>query len=312
MALHREKLILPFFEMSNPQQNLKSSPSFSPENAADALNEQGFLFQQAIRQTILNSTGNQNGNQQQWKILANEYPVTAADGTETRMDLVLQHTQAVNVHVCLECKRPNPKYKTWLFFDRDKPQLFVEDMRMPSEGMQSPINPALYRQDILSLNPVTEIPVFNFYLEATAKKNSDKFSNTETIEKALRQLIAGQTGMMDKIRRFERGGAISFSRSIPVIVTAAQIFEAQFKSDDVALIDGTIDVSSLDLVPHKFCAVNYHADNSLSIQREYTNYIKSDVLADLNRFQIRTVFIVHSLAINDFLSWAGGNLTKHP
>jgi hypothetical protein len=172
--------------------------------------------------------------------------------------------------------------------------------------------PIDYRQEISSQFTATDVPIFNFYLEVTKRRNdSDRASNSEAIEKALRQLIAGHTGMMNKLRVYEKE-AMSFYRSIPVIVTTAQLFEAEFNSNEVSLNAGTIDSSLLKLIPHKFCAINYHPDDSLSIKRELSNYRKGDVLADMSYFQNRTVFIVHSSAINDFLLWAGEHLTKHP
>jgi hypothetical protein len=284
--------------------------AFGIQEAADALNEQGFLFQQVIGEEIQNG---RKGQQQQWQILANEYPVTATDGSQTRIDLLLNHIRMKNVYICLECKRPNPIYKTWLFFGRNMPRLFIEDGGMETGRSYDTSKPIDYKQGISSQFQVTSIPIFNFYLEATKRKpGSDKSSNNETIEKALRQLIAGHSGMMNKLRSYEKTDGMSFYRSIPVIVTTANLFEAEFDCKNISLNNGMIESSLLKLVPQKFCAINYHPDDSLSIPRQHSNYIRSDVLTDMNFYQTRTVFIVYSSAINDFLFWAGEHLTKHP
>jgi len=297
--------------MEKSQKQKEPSATFGIQEAADALNEQGFLFQQVIREEIKN--GQKEQQQQQWVIAANEYPVTAADGSQTRIDLLLNHVRMKNVYVCLECKRPNPKFRTWLFFDRDTPRLFIEDGRMEPGRSYDTSKPIDYRQCISSQFQVTDISIFNFYLEATKRSsNSGKASNNETIEKALRQLIAGHSGMMNKLRSYERSDGMSFYRSIPVIVTTANLFEAEFDCKNISLNNGMIEESSLKLVSQKFCAINYHPDDSLSIPRQYSNYIKGDVLADMNFYQTRTVFIVHSSTINDFLFWAAEHLTKHP
>jgi hypothetical protein len=295
-------------------QQIKNSllPTLVPQDVADALNEQGFLFQQIIRDKINSGTVGNGEWQQPWKILANEYPVTAIDGSQTRIDLLLCHSVQKHAYICMECKRPNPKYKSWLFFDRSASQFFIEDGRMePGKGYESG-KPIDYKTMISTQFDATGVQVFNFYLEATVKKSSsDKASNSETIEKALRQLIAGHTGMMNKLRFFEQY-VVSFYRSIPVIVTTAQLFEVGFNSNDVSLEAGTIDSSLLKLTPHKFCAINYHPDDSLSVKREHTYYRKEDVSSDLSFFQTRTVFIVHASATNEFLVWAGEHLIKHP
>lgn len=283
---------------------------FDSQQAADALNEHGFLFTQIVRETIRNGTG--GFGQTGWKLLGTEYPVTATDGSQTKIDLVLGHIHARNVHICLECKRPNPKFKVWLFFDKQNPEFFIEEGRMETGKSYSGGEPIDYRQSISNHFPAKKFSVFNSYLEATAKINSDKrTSHSETIEKALRQIIAGHTGLMEKLRHFERE-AMSFYRSIPVMVTTAQLFEAGFSATDISLTTGTINAVSVKLMPLHFCAVNYHADDSLSIPRPNTNFRKGDVATDLMFFQNRTVFIVNSGAIDGFLYWAGECLTEHP
>src|SRR3989442_6309608 len=82
----------------------KSTPD-AKEIAAAALNEQGFLFQQIIREKIRNQIQGDKDKQHRWRFEASEYPVTAADGSQTRIDLVLRHGHERGVHACLECKR---------------------------------------------------------------------------------------------------------------------------------------------------------------------------------------------------------------
>jgi len=289
----------------SPKQN-DFVTQFDAQDAADAISEHGFLLTQVVREKI--RSGVQGDIDNGWKILGAEYPVTAMDGSQTKIDLVLAHVRAANVHICLECKRPNPKFKFWLFFDKQNADFFIEQGRMASHTGGQPID---YKQSIASGFSAKNLSAFNGYLEATVKRNSDKVSNTETIEKGLRQIIAGHTGLMEKLRRFERE-AMSFYRSIPVLVTTAQLFEAKFNAKDIALKTGMIEPSSIEMSALNFCAVNYHSDDSLSIPRQYTSHRKGDVATDIMFFQNRTVFIVNSLAINDFLSWAGHYLTEHP
>lgn len=294
--------------MSSKQNDFASQ--FDSEKAADALNEHGFLFTQIVREKI--RSGFDFRKQEGWRLLGAEYPVTATDGSQTKIDMVLGHINAKDVYVCLECKRPNPKFKVWLLFDKQSPEFFIEEGRMESGKSYSGGEPIDYRQSISTRFPAKHFSVFNSYLEAATKISFDKkASNGETIEKALRQIIAGHTGLMEKIRGFERE-PMSFYRSIPVMVTTAQLFEAEFKANDISLETGMIDASSVKLLPLKFCAVSYHSDDSLSIPRRNTNFRKGDVATDISYFQKRTVFIVNASAINDFLFWAGEHLTEHP
>jgi hypothetical protein len=296
--------------MSKPQIKNDLSPTFGAQEAADALNEQGFLFQQKIREAIQNGIDFTKQAAQPWKILANEYPVTAADGSQTRIDLLLNHITQRNVFICLECKRSNPKYKTWLFFDKDhaRSQPFVEQRKFQS-GTGS--LDATYKHEI-SRTVDSNVPIFNYYLEAGLKRGTERASNTDRIEQAFRQVIEGSSGLMEKMSLYEETNARSFCRSIPVVVTTAQLFEADFEASKIPLETGMIEPSSINLISHNFCAVNYHADDSLSIKSDDSNYRKEDAVSDMNFFQIRTVFIVHAAAINNFLIWAGERLTEHP
>src|SRR5260370_36697737 len=127
--------------MSTEQPQNPGPLPFGPKEAAEALNEHGFLFQQVIRNEVEILGANLERGREGWNILANEYPVTAVDGTPTRIDLVLRSQQRQGVYICLECKRPNPKYKTWLFFDQEKalPNVwksaaFLESIKMEEQS----------------------------------------------------------------------------------------------------------------------------------------------------------------------------------
>src|SRR5580658_753286 len=88
------------------------------ERIAAALNEQGFLFSQVIRNKIRFDIPGSGQPQKAWKFLTEEYSVTAVDGVQTRIDLVLSNVRKTGACLCLECKRMNPLYKEWIFSDR--------------------------------------------------------------------------------------------------------------------------------------------------------------------------------------------------
>ena len=114
--------------------------------------------------------------------------------------------------------------------------------------------------------------------------------------------------MLQKVLGFDQN-QINYFKSIPVVVTTAQMFEAQFSVRDVSRTDGTLDAANLKLGPIEFCAVNYHADDSLSIPTDLTRFRKSDIGADLTRFQVRSVFLVRATAVGRFLNWSDSVLT---
>jgi hypothetical protein len=95
----------------NPPSGLSATPE---QLVADGLNQQGFLLAQAVRNEI--DMHIPNGSYKGWKCLTHEYSVTAVDGSQTRIDLVLQMNAHPGHVACIECKRANPLYKRWIFF----------------------------------------------------------------------------------------------------------------------------------------------------------------------------------------------------
>jgi hypothetical protein len=99
---------------------------------AAAMNEQGFLFSQKVQET-LQFPGPGRVSRLPWQFEAREYPVTAFDGEQTRIDLVFRSTEEMGLYACIECKSANPLYKRWIFFDNDTSQtLFFEVIQIGS------------------------------------------------------------------------------------------------------------------------------------------------------------------------------------
>jgi hypothetical protein len=116
--------------------------------------------------------------------------------------------------------------------------------------------------------------------------------------------MKGQSGLMAK---FESTGNSAETRSIPVVVTTAELLEAGFDPRDVSLETGTIDAAKVTVAPMDYCAVNYRADDSLALPN-LTPDERSVGFNDLINAQIRTIFVVRATAINAFLNWASENL----
>jgi hypothetical protein len=210
-----------------------------------------------------------------WKYVESEYPVTATDGSQTRIDIVLKNGPT---HLCLECKRPNPQYKRWNFFDRDPnvvPGTLSIELYQLDRNNTTP-GPANGQHIILPRQARTSCPVFTAYLEVAMKRDGNsglKASHTEALEDALRQVLKGHTGLMAKfVNRGEQG----IYQSVPIIVTTAELFEVQF---------------------------DYHGDDSLAIKLNYVTANRNDIQADLWRAQTRSFFVVRVEAVNKFLVW---------
>src|ERR1043166_4431032 len=149
--------------------NAKASRSSPEQIAADALNEQGFLFAQIVREKVRNRIVGDKDIQDAWRFVASEYPVTASDGSQTRIDLVLSHGAGSTVCLALECKRANQLYKRWLFFDKadgfgTNDQSFVLETVLVS---QRPVtSPLQVNHSLKRFSAVQPCHLFNYYLEA--------------------------------------------------------------------------------------------------------------------------------------------------
>lgn len=291
-----------------------SRMNLTPEEMiAAALNEHGFLLQQVVKKKLQGSLGPKGDTQSYWEFVATEYPVTAADGSQTRIDILLHHASVKGLHLCLECKRPHPKFKKWVFFDRESnlmgvnsPVGRVEAMWVPHRRPDGDI-----RHRLMPLSDMGHVPIFSYYVEAAIKRDGNagqSVSSTEAIEKSFSQVTKGLSGFMLKCRN---GTDTALLSAVPVVVTTAELVEAEFDPKKISVADGMITANDLKLKPMDYCAVNYRADDSLSLQM-LTPWERNVGINDLISAQIRTVFIVRATALNHFLTWAGDMLKTVP
>ena len=154
------------------------------EIVATALNEQGFLFSQKVRETIRLIPQTSERKESDWSVMESEYPVTAADGFQTRIDHVLKNKKSGKLHVCLECKRCHPHYKRWIFFDRaDQIPFRFENFtvfKTPIENLGDAFH------GIAQLPHSSSIPIFNLYLESAIRADG-KSSHTDMYPRSIPQ-----------------------------------------------------------------------------------------------------------------------------
>lgn len=273
----------------------------APEEAAPALNEQGYLLQMRVQQALGPMPDGKLLHP--WVSVAEEYPVTGGEEQLTRIDLVYRHANFPGLYAAIECKRPNPKYKHWIFFGPNpqsfgKHSTYVETLRSINAT-----HPGSHQHTIE--NPLVEVPSFRFYLEAAKERGSGKHSFTETIEKAFRQSIIGQIGLLRKLAdhvTMGGGNRISWLRVVPIVVTTAPILVADFNSASVELRDGNVNPSDLKIRAVPFLSVDYHADDDLRLASRFCRLTPGpDPMNDIRLFQTRTVFVVQAEHLVDLL-----------
>jgi hypothetical protein len=281
----------------------KEAKSTQEEMVAAALNEQGFLFSQVVRQKIRYNIPGGGTPQTAWRYVESEYPVTASDGSQTRIDLLLDHRTQKGVHLCLECKRANPLYKQWFFFDAEfgpggssPSTIFFETFKVTNRPIRERADAKHAIEQLPTRAPCL---VFNAYLEVAINRHN-RAGHTETIEDACLQVIKGHTGLMAKLLDFN---STSLYCSVPVIVTTAKLFKVRFDYAHVSLASGTIDASDLNLEELTFCAVNYRPEDRLALNSKFAYGTRDTIESDVTQLQTRTIFVAQSDAILPFLNW---------
>jgi len=285
------------------------------EIVAKALNEHGFLLALRVRKEIRSGFSQHLGTGHKWNCEAVECPVSARNGKQTRLDLVLASHKRETVKLAIECKRSDPKYKLWVFFDTD-PCAHGADARKAFIETAS-VSPGLtqaacsHNHCIKRIAAPVQWQCFNYYLESKLDMKpdaKDKVSSTQNLEDALGQVMLGQTGLFEKLKELHLKSSVVV---IPVVITTADLVHAEFEPKNVQLRDGMIDHKELKLNDLPFLAVNYRANDDLALDRSQCPSEIASIVDDLLGRQIRTVFVVSAKEVNRFLSeledWLEGN-----
>ncbi len=243
-----------------------------------------------------------------WRFEAAEYPVTAINSRQTRIDLVMANCQSAGTFLAVECKRANPDYKCWALFDRTpatrasgQDDCYIESQIVWQRPRTGP-NTATHKIDRIPMEG--GVRAFNYYLECKVDKNG-KSSSTETIEDALSQATFGQSGLMQKLIALHEH---SLNRCIPVVITTAQLVEAQFDVGKVLLDGGRIGNDDVTFRSLEFAAVNFRASDELAVPN--SAFARSTVTGDIVGSQMRSVFVVQAASVSKFLRWSNEALTR--
>ena len=277
--------------------------------AALALNEQGFLFQQRVLETLEGATDAQSD----WMVRAVEYPVSFGlpGSFETKIDMILggRGSNRDPWHLVVECKRANRDYKRWIFFDQkirlnglSHTSMFLQraDLSGGWDHSSQPLPPLTQRVEKLYAH--SDCPIFNFYIEARINRpnSGQRASATEAIEDSLRQVCTGLVGLAVDLRRMKS----TSHRLMPIVVTSADLMSAEFNTAKVSVERGHILPENLTLKPQKWLAVNYRIDESVAQFAGLTTNTPSNVSEALWTQYIRTVFVVQAEHLLPFLKWA--------
>ncbi|MDY6893373.1 MAG: hypothetical protein SVO26_06645 [Chloroflexota bacterium] len=252
---------------------------------------------------------------------ASEYPVSLQD-QDTRIDIVLRSkiSSEPELYALVECKRADPSYVSWIFGASG----------LPSENACSTLG-IVCRETrstgLPSINPLLEPLSFKMtldnaksWLEATKKsggristppnkeKPSGRTSTPQNIENAFGQALRGIGGFAQEQCDQRRKNHIPFETYfIPIVITTASLYVAEYELTDIDLSDGKISKDKVFFGPKgqpiekKWVLVEYSAGENIA-PKSIPEYYHSVDPAELQKYKIRSIFVVNSKSLVSFFS----------
>ena len=258
------------------------------------INRSGVPFQLRIEHEI-RATESQHG----WRVASREHPWRNPDSDSSGfIDLVLCHTQMPGDRLVIECKRvkgEDRRQLQWLFLLPDQE---VKQTQRAScfevEGSFRQSEESAKWEDIRPWDTVQVVP-------ASPESEFCILSGDDSKRQPILEALCGEVlesveGLAQEEVSIQKSQPKGWLRLFifPVIVTNAKITVCQFKSSDVSIADGTLDLNNvkLDTVPfirfRKSLATNFPEGKFLHLK-------------DAHRARERTVFIINAEGLPDFL-----------
>jgi len=257
----------------------------------DGLNEHGFIFQEKCAEELRKNVGTTG-----WRVVATEYPVETVVKS-TRIDVVLINTRTANnyrIFAVVECKRVNPNRGYWLF---GKPssysnrQALIMGIRAGhSTGEKYSIK---YSQENRDLDIHSHL-IDNWWLQIAKGSKQKSDCTPQPIEDSFLQACVGVSGIAieedSNLKKDRKDCSVLF---IPVIITTAPLYYAEYDLKNVDLASGYIDRDKVFFGPRnekpaelEWLQVNYPISSN--------GDSKTSPLSGLRENYQRSIFVVNS------------------
>lgn len=271
----------------------------------NALNEQGYLFQEACEQTLKN-----NEQTTGWQVKACDYPVSL-QGQDTKVDIVLRSKipNSPELYALLECKRADPFYIYWLFGAPGLPfggalcsTLGLECVKIRSDRP--------YQAARLVTRLHFKVATYGAQNWLEVKKTSGRRTSTpDNIEKAFGQVLRGVGGFAkEQLDQRQKSRDVFKTFFVPVVVTTASLYVAYYEARDVDLSTGRISKDSILFGPQgqpaeevEWVLVDYGVGENVAPKPIPESYHGVDP-AELQKHKIRSIFVVNSQSLVSFFS----------
>jgi hypothetical protein len=271
----------------------------------NALNEQGYLFQEACEQELKNKEG-----RTEWEVKASEYPVSL-QGQDTRVDIVLRSktSGSPELYALVECKRADPAYIYWIFGASGLP---LGDASCSTFGLECreirADRPYQVSRFVKRLNFEFSTYVAEWWLEAR-KGSSKRTSTPQNIENAFAQVLKGIGGLaQEQLDQRHKSRDLFTTFFVPVVVTTASLHVPYYLTKNVDLSTGRIARDKVDFGPQgqpvqevDWVLVDYGVGENVTPKPIPEGYHGVNP-AELQKYKTRSIFVVNSKILVLFFS----------
>jgi hypothetical protein len=272
----------------------------------NALNEQGYLFRESCEHALKNSEKDTG-----WEVKTSEYPVTL-EGQDTRVDIVLRSkiSSSPELYALIECKRADPTYIYWVFGSPGLPRgdALCSALGVECREYRSDQQPYQVNRPLLQLH--FEVVTYDAINWLEARRGSRGRSSTpQNIENAFGQVLRGVGGFaQEQIDQHRKSHALFKIFFIPVVVTTASLYVANYELSNIDLCTGKISQDKVLFGPQgqppeekRWVLVHYGSGENVAPKSIPDNYHGVDP-AELQKHKIRSIFVVNSQSLVSFFS----------
>lgn len=271
----------------------------------NALNEQGYLFQEACEHAL-----KKGEDVTKWEVKASEYPVSL-EGQDTKVDIVLRSKVpgSPELYALVECKRADPSYIYWLFGAPGLPFGGALCSTLGFECSQTRIDRP-YQASRIVTQLQFEIITNGAESWLEVKKGSSRRTSTpQNIENAFVQVLKGVGGFaQEQLNQRYKSRTLFKTFFVPVVVTTAQLYVASYETKNIDLSTGRIrkDRVRFGSEPEPAMEVawvllDYGIGENVAPIPIPESYHGVDP-AELQKYKIRSIFVVNSKYLVDFFS----------
>lgn len=255
-------------------------------NYQEIINSSGFPLQMRLEQ-LINDTKQDHG----WSVLVSEHrweDLSSKD--EGFIDLILRH-KSLGYHLVIECKR---FIGSWFFLVPNLDPQKKDRLKVLSSAN---LTGSLLWEDV-PLNP-TSFETKYCIMESQEKRDK------RTLEKMAGDLLLSMEQVANdeweliksmSYRNQQDIRSIPTITYIPILITSASLFTYKFDPSQIDLDKGELNFLEDNLSPCKFIRFR----KNLATKMAY-NDTRVDTLFDLNRESDRSVIVINSEFILDFL-----------